>query len=546
MAVDVPTSSTSWMTESRPCWSERSWTLIRLKTSRNQILSSTPRPSLNENPSTTRPGSTRSLHGQGPPRTAVLGSAPRSARTASDRQVVLRSHSSRVLVTGGDQPAAGSVDRDPDRGGILQATLLIGLLLLIPSRLHVGPLGSAGTPAQLLALVLCLAWVLGRFQSRTSEAMPRLQPLHFALVAFVAASVASYVAAAARPIRGIELNAADRGMLGVVAWVGMFVMMSDRGPTAVASTSRSRGGSPASGCGRLAGVAEFVTDGPSSTASPRFLSATANSEFERRGTGRRPGPRRRHLDPRARVRRGPDDDPAARHIDYALHAGGRSTAAESGDCLAIAAAIPLSISRSAILLSVVVLVGDADADASRTGAGDRAAGRPRAVMYVAIPGLAGTFRGLFTGVSDRPALSRVPVAMATPSTSVCERPLFGRGLRTFLPDYRILDNQYLNILIEMGVVRARSPRSVGPVVLAIADGFCGTSHIPRRRASQPGVALAAAIAAGAISSTLTTGLPSPWRQARCSSASARCAPRRIVADELQVDPGYQLSGRAQP
>ncbi len=61
--------------------------------------------------------------------------------------------------------------------------------------------------------------------------MPRLQPLHFALFGFVAAILASYVAAATRPIRGIELSGADRGLLGVLAWVGMFVMMSDRLPT---------------------------------------------------------------------------------------------------------------------------------------------------------------------------------------------------------------------------------------------------------------------------------------------------------------------------
>lgn len=441
------------------------------------------------------------------------------------------------------QPA-GSDDRDPDRGGILQATLLIGLLLLIPSRLHVGPLGSAGTPAQLLALVLCLGWVLGRFHSRTSEAMPRLQPLHFALLAFVAAAIASYVAAAARPIRGIELNAADRGMLGVLAWVGMFVMMSDRLPNRRSLDIVLWRLTCVGGAVALLGVAQFVT-GRTFVDRISIPGLTANSEFELEGRGaglvRVVGTSTHALEFGVVLT---TILPLAIH--YALHAGGRSKAARGWPLLAIAAAIPLSISRSAILLSVVVLalVLPTLARAVQVRAIVLLAVLG-AVMYVAIPGLAGTFRGLFTGVSEDTSTQSRTGSYGYAFDFVRERPLFGRGLRTFLPDYRILDNQYLNILIEMGVVGLVATLVL--FVLAIATGFAvrRTSHDEELRSL--GVALAAAIAAGAMSLTFYDGLAFPMAAGTMFVCiGAMCSLRRIVADELQVEPGPQLSGTAQP
>jgi O-antigen ligase len=60
--------------------------------------------------------------------------------------------------------------------------------------------------------------------------------------------------------------------------------------------------------------------------------------------------------------------------------------------------------------------------------------------------------GLFTGIgTDSSAQSRFSsysVALAYAEQSV----LFGRGLGTFLPRYRIFDNQYLLLFVEIGVI----------------------------------------------------------------------------------------------
>ena len=59
---------------------------------------------------------------------------------------------------------------------------------------------------------------------------------------------------------------------------------------------------------------------------------------------------------------------------------------------------------------------------------------------------------LFTGISqDDSALSRTD-SYDLAAQFIERSPVFGRGLSTFLPSYRILDNQYLGLLIETGVV----------------------------------------------------------------------------------------------
>jgi O-antigen ligase len=75
-----------------------------------------------------------------------------------------------------------------------------------------------------------------------------------------------------------------------------------------------------------------------------------------------------------------------------------------------------------------------------------------AITYIFVPGMVGTIRGLFVGLGeDTSAASRTnSYAVAL---EMAGRTLYvGRGFGTFLPEYRILDNQYLGLLIEIGVL----------------------------------------------------------------------------------------------
>lgn len=430
----------------------------------------------------------------------------------------------------GDLPerTAHAPEADPDRGGISYATVLILLLLAIPSKLHVGALGSAGTPAQVLAILTCMVWILARLFPRDSP-LPRLQPLHFALFAFVAATLASYVAAATRPVRGVELSAADRGLLGVIAWIGMFVVMSDRLPTRRSLDTVLWRFTLVGGAIGVLGVVQFVT-GRTFVDRIAIPGLTANSEFalEGRGAGlvRVVGTSTHALEFGVVLT---TVLPLAIH--YAIHARDRSRFARTWPLVAIMAAIPFSISRSAILLSVVVLAMVLPTLSRALQA--RAIGLLAVlgvVMYVAVPGLAGTFRGLFTGVSEDTSTQSRTGGYGYAFAFVRERPIFGRGPRTFLPDYRILDNQYLNTLIEMGVVGLVAMLTLFVLAIATGYGVRRTTHDEELRSL--GVSLSAAVAAGAASLTFYDGLAFPMAAGSMFVCiGAMCSLRRIVADE---------------
>ena len=162
----------------------------------------------------------------------------------------------------------------------------------------------------------------------------------------------------------------------------------------------------------------------------------------------------------------------------------------------IALAIPLSISRSAILggaMAMVVLLPSWPVTRRRRVYGLMAL--LGMAVYVAVPGLLGTLQGLFLGIKgDDSARSRTD-SYAIVGEFLARSPLFGRGLGTFLPAYRILDNQLLGTAIELG--------AVGLLALGAMLAITMRSAITVKRwaASEAdlGQSLAAGVAAGSIS-----------------------------------------------
>jgi O-antigen ligase len=121
--------------------------------------------------------------------------------------------------------------------------------------------------------------------------------------------------------------------------------------------------------------------------------------------------------------------------------------------IAIGFAIPISVSRSAVVAAIAaLLVLIPTWPASRRRWSYLAIIGAIGVIYVTVPGLLGTMTRLFTGIgSDSSAASRTD-SYEIAWDFIVRSPVFGRGLLTFLPEYRILDNQYLGLLIEVGVL----------------------------------------------------------------------------------------------
>jgi polysaccharide biosynthesis protein PslJ len=168
----------------------------------------------------------------------------------------------------------------------------------------------------------------------------------------------------------------------------------------------------------------------------------------------------------------------------------------------------LSVSRSALISAAVGLV----VLAFGLGAVAR---RVLLVSVVAVfgfvaltvPGMMGALRELFLSVgTDNSVASRTgsySMAFEFFRTS----PILGRGYSTFLPIYRIFDNQYLLLLVEVGLL------GLGCVVAMLVVGI-RCARTVRRHAADPALrehaqALAAGLAGGAVGLALYDGFSFP-------------------------------------
>ncbi len=122
--------------------------------------------------------------------------------------------------------------------------------------------------------------------------------------------------------------------------------------------------------------------------------------------------------------------------------------------LVIGLAIPVAVSRSGILVLAVAL--------AVLFLGWPAKWRIRAIVIapaaiVAIrllmPGVVGTTIAFFTHLNEDPSVSGRTDDYGIAFRVYADHPWVGRGLFTFIPRYyRILDNQYLRLLLELGAL----------------------------------------------------------------------------------------------
>ena len=111
----------------------------------------------------------------------------------------------------------------------------------------------------------------------------------------------------------------------------------------------------------------------------------------------------------------------------------------------------LSVTRSALLGIVavlIVLVPTWDRKVRRMAIWAGIAGG--VVMYFLVPGLSGTIIGMFSGTD--PSVDSRTDSFAVVGGYLNVAPFFGRGLGTMSPDYRIFDNEYIGLLIEIGII----------------------------------------------------------------------------------------------
>jgi len=349
-----------------------------------------------------------------------------------------------------DLPATGT-RRLRSTDAVTLLSIYTFLLLVIPSPLTFAPLGGAGGPATIFAVLLLLCYLITLVNPPL--ALRRgAQPIRIAAVVLTCAVLAAYISANRHPLPSLEQNGADRGLILMFGWLGVMLVAADGVPSMERlNTLLRRIIMGATAMAALA-ITQFFT-GLNAALYIQIPGLTAQTPFTDLLT------------------RGQLNRPSATAIDpielavvlaiclpIALH---RARFAEPGlkrrrwlQVALIGIALPMTVSRTAIIALIVASIVVLSTWPKRDRRIAYVVGLiALAGLFVTVHSLLGELGSLFTQVgSDTSSASRTG-AFGSAVPFISQHPWFGRGFGTFLPStYFFTDDQYLLSLIEIGFV----------------------------------------------------------------------------------------------
>ncbi|WP_295122197.1 O-antigen ligase [uncultured Leifsonia sp.] len=341
-------------------------------------------------------------------------------------------------------------------------TIYVALLLFVPTRLVFGPLGSAGAPSMLFGLGSLVLWVFFRLGSGRGG-MTTPQPIRIALGIFLVCVGISYVLAMSGPMAPAEISPGDVALLALASWSGTLLLTHDNVP------DRSRLETliwRLCVCGAiiaLLGIFQVLTRQIwVDKLSIPGLTGSAGYSLNARGGFPRPAGTATHPIEYGTL--------ITMILPLALYVGfnqkHRPLLVRWLPAVAVAAVVPLTSSRSAYLGAavgfLVCLIGWRRTRRLRM-LGVVAVGV--AAMSVVTPNLFTSIIGLFAGAANDPSIASRTDSYSLAEEFLLRRPVFGRGLGTFLPIYRIFDNQYLLLLVTVGIVGTAAFIALGTTAL---------------------------------------------------------------------------------
>jgi polysaccharide biosynthesis protein PslJ len=383
-------------------------------------------------------------------------------------------------------------------------TLLLAVRLALPSQFVLGPLGGAGSPATILGIALLGYW----FWQRLHRVVPgRAAAVNVAVMVYAGLVLASMAVASIRPVAADELSLSTLSFLSLAGWTGGLLLASDGVSTSDRLRTLMTRVSVIGAAFAAFGLLQFVTKTAwvDKLSIPGLVANTPVYSITQRDGFTRPFATAIHPIEFGSV--------IAMLLPIAVVMGLLGTRSGRRGWIAwtptacIALAGSLSSSRSTIVgiaIGLALLWPALTVTQRVVGAVVTAIGA--VFVFVAVPGMVSTISSLFGGVAagDSSVASRVD-SFAIASDYIARAPLLGRGFGTFLPRYRIFDNQYLLGIVETGVlgllgmlmlwivpvvaavrvIRRSAPRSeqrllgsgllascvVGGVGLAFFDGF---------------------------------------------------------------------------
>ncbi|MFE6646205.1 O-antigen ligase family protein [Nocardioides sp. NPDC057772] len=322
-------------------------------------------------------------------------------------------------------------------------------VFVIPSWLVFRPLGSAGSVSMLMGLGSFAIWVLLSIGRPLPENRPR-QPMRLMLALFLFSVGITYVIAMSRPISRDEVSPADVAILAMVSWVGTLLLAGD----AIPSMARVHvlvwrlvvGGTFLA----LLGLAQFFARQvfvdrisiPGLTPMTTVELAMRNGLVRPAGTALSP------------IEYGTLMGmllPIALHVGF--HHRNLNLFVRWAPVALICMIIAASSSRSAYLgAAIAVLVCMIGWSRKQRGLVLGLAVGGLSLVFLVAPRIINSVTGMFVGAEEDPSVTSRTDSYGVAWFFVERNPFFGRGLGTFLPKYRIFDNQYLQMMVSIGIV----------------------------------------------------------------------------------------------
>lgn len=359
------------------------------------------------------------------------------------------------------------------------AVLYVLLLFCLPGDLVVSSLGAAGRPAVLLGVALAAVWLVGRLRPAIAPFRP--QPISWLMGGWVAVMLLAYATGMTRALTGLEVRGADRSLISLVAAAGVVMWTMDEVRSLHRLETVLRWITYGAAFSGLVALVQFQL-GVDLNEHVRLPGLELNSSLT--------GIRTRGFDVSLRRVSGTAGHPIEfgvlsalalpLAVHFALFAKERlERQVRWGIVLVLAIGIPISISRAAV---IGLLVGMGSLVLAWRGPLQQ-----RAVVVgiaflvfvrVAVPGLVGTIRGLFTYASQDSSIEARTTDYDVVQDLVAARPWFGLGPGTFLPEeHFILDNEYLGTLVSAGALG----------LLALVSLYLGGYAVARRVRRRPGL-----------------------------------------------------------
>jgi len=339
------------------------------------------------------------------------------------------------------------------------------LVTLVPSSLVLGPLGAFGTPANFVGLACFGTWA---YQATRPGTLPRtVVPVRVAVGVVWVTGLVSYGVMHLNAIAGDEANSADRWMLSLTVWTGVALLAAESLRDGAELLRLLRVVIAGVAVAGTVAIVQYRT-GFDATLWIAKLPLKANQDLqavlERAGKRRTAGTATHPLElgTALTMMLGPALALATRDLGWPRRRRFLAVGL-------IGMAIPITISRSATVSTVLVLVvWFAGTDRTTRIRGSIAAALFAVVVFVSSPGLFKVLRETFESIGTDSSVSMRTVDYAAVASYLRRSPWIGRGPATFLPKYRILDNQWLDTLIETGLLGA-----LALAIYFLAAGYLG-------------------------------------------------------------------------